>query len=74
MDCAICLLAFSFDAEGAKEKAWRKENAASVGAAHTRHLLKKVDENFKCAPRVRKLHSALCAYTLKKRGNYYADV
>jgi hypothetical protein len=41
------LYAFSFEAAGAKEKAWRKENAVSVGlcAPHPHHLLKKVDEN-----------------------------
>jgi hypothetical protein len=37
--------AFSFVAAGAKEKALRKENAVSVGAAHTRELLKKLDQN-----------------------------
>jgi hypothetical protein len=32
------LAAFSFETVGTKEKAWRKENAASSGAARTRDL------------------------------------
>ena len=43
---ANSLPAFSFDDRSAKEKAIKKKTLFFVGAAHTRDLLKKVDQNF----------------------------
>ena len=44
--CANSLPAFLFDTRGTKRKANKREMPFYVGAAHTRDLLKKVDQNF----------------------------